>query len=179
MNNKGFTMIELLVMIGIVSALSSILFIDFSKNNKDFSLDRASQRLSQDIRRTQEMAVSALVGTANTKGYGIYLDKSNGNNTQYRIYRNENTTPAFELGTDYVMETIIMEKGIQICDIKDNTVSESDNVMSISFEPPDLNYIEANYYGHEAEIKVCVVSDNTKYKLIKVNNAGRVEMVNN
>jgi hypothetical protein len=77
------------------------------------------------------------------------------------------------------METIIMEKGIQICDIKDNTVSESDNVMSISFEPPDLNYIEANYYGHEAEIKVCVVSDNTKYKLIKVNNAGRVEMVNN
>jgi len=179
MKNKGFTIIELLVMVGVLAVMSSILFIDFGKDNKKFALERSTQKLAQDIRRSQQMAKSALSGTVNTTGYGVYLSKAGGSNTQYIVYRNENVNPYYEAGTDIIVETTSLEAGISICDIKDNNVSESDNTMSISFEPPDpISYIEGNYFGHEAEITVCVASDASQLKKILINNSGRIEISN-
>lgn len=170
-------MIELLVIIGIVSILSSIMFIDYGKNGKQFALSRSAQKLSQDLRRTQEMAMSALSGDASTNGYGIYFNKGTGNETQYIIYRNDNENMYYEAGTDSIKETIIIEDGLKICDILDNGVSEVDNIISVSFEPPDpITYIESNYAGHEASIKLCVISNESQFKTIKINNTGRIEI---
>jgi len=177
MNNKGFTIIELLVMVGVLAVMSSVLFIDFGKDSKKFALERSTQKLAQDIRRSQAMAKSAISGTENTTGYGVYLSKASGNNTGYIIYRNENENPYYEPGTDAVVETISLESEISICDIKKDNVSESDNIMSISFEPPDpITYIENDYFGHEAEITVCTPSDVSQFKKIYINNSGRIEI---
>jgi len=174
--NKAFTLIELLVIVGIVSMFTAILFVDYGSSNKALALDRASQKMSQDIRRAQEMAMSGVVGDASTNGYGVYFDKAV-NYTQYIIYRNDNSNMYYEPGVDSVSETINIEAGIKICDIKDNATSV--NNISTSFQPPDpINYINSNYTGHEASIVLCIISDPSKTRTVKVNNTGRVDITN-
>jgi type II secretory pathway pseudopilin PulG len=174
---KGFTLIELLVIVSITVLMTVVVFSNYGKNNEIFALERSSQKLAQDLRRTQEMAMSGLEGDASTAGYGMYFNNTAGNQSQYLIYMENNTNMYYESGTDDIKETINLESGIQICDIKDNTSSA--NYLSISFEPPNpLTYVGGNPSGHEASIVICMTSDNSQTRTIKVNNVGRVEVTN-
>jgi type II secretory pathway pseudopilin PulG len=172
---KAFTLIELIVMMGIVALFTSILFIDYGRNSKSFALDRSVRKMAQDIRRAQEMAMTGLIGDENTNGYGVFFDKTVGNNTSYIIYQNENANMYYESGTDSVKEAINIETGIKICNILLD--SSDQNNISLSFEPPDpINYINSYYTGHEAFVVLCIDGDETKTKTVKVNNAGRIEV---
>ena len=53
---KGFTLIELLVIVSITVLMTVVVFSNYGKNNEIFALERSSQKLAQDLRRTQEMA---------------------------------------------------------------------------------------------------------------------------
>lgn len=180
MKNKGFTIIELLVIITMVTIFSAIMFADYGNTGKQFALDRSAEKLAQDLRRTQRMAIDALIGIdETTNGYGIYFDKGAGSETKYIIYRNNNVNIYYDAAepADSIKETILIESGVKICDIKDNDVSEADNTISISFQPPDpINYIENNYIGHEASIILCSVDDVSQTKTVKINNTGRIEV---
>ncbi len=170
---KGFTLLELLVIITMVSMLSVMVFVDYGKSNQSLALDRATQKLAQDLRRTEELALSGLTGDTGTNGYGIYFDKTSGNQTKYIIYKNNNANPYYEVGTDTIQETVNIENNIQIYDVQDNSVSG--NSLSVSFFPPDpTTYIGNNYTGHEASVILCVVGDNTQTRTARVNNTGRI-----
>ncbi len=172
-DKKAFTLIELLVMISMVGILSAMVFANYGKSNQGLALDRATQKLSQDLRRTEELALAGVAGGAGTNGYGIYFDKTSGNQTKYIIYGNNNANPYYEAGTDTVQETVNIESGIKICDIQDNSVSA--NNLSVSFIPPDpTTYVGSNYTGHEASILLCVAQDNTQTRTVDVNNTGRI-----
>jgi len=96
------------------------------------------------------------------------------NETKYLIYNNTNANYYYEAGTDTIVEQINIESKIKICDIKDNGVSV-DNI-SVSFMPPEpVTRINSNYSGHEATIVLCIISDTSKTKTIKINNLGRTE----
>jgi type II secretory pathway pseudopilin PulG len=176
-NKKAFTLIELLAIISITVIMTVALFANYGNYNDALALERSGQKLSQDLRRAQEMAMSGFEGVTSSNGYGIYFDKTSGNETKYIIYMNNNTNMYYESGTDTSKETINIESGIKICDIKDNTLSL--NSISVSFEPPDpLTYIDSNYFGHEATIVLCVTKNPTETRTIKVNNIGRIEVTN-
>ena len=174
-NNKGFTLIELLVIVMITILMTVVVFSNYGKNNEIFALERSAQKLYQDIRRTQEMAMSGFEGSVATTGYGIYFNTSN--SSSYIIYEEKNSNMWYESGIDTVKETINLEKEIRICGLNDNTSTPS--VLSVSFEPPNpLTYVGGFSSGHEAVVTLCVISDITKKKYIKINNVGRVEIVN-
>jgi Tfp pilus assembly protein FimT len=174
-NNKGFTLIELSVIVAITVLMTVMLFSNYGKNNEIFALERSSQKLSQDLRRAQEMAMSGFEGSSATKGYGIYFNTSN--STSYLIYEEKNTNMWYESSIDVVKETANVENKIIICDIKDNGTSTS--LLSVSFEPPNpLTYVGGVSFGHEATIVLCIASDTSRQKLVKINNVGRVEITN-
>jgi len=176
--NKAFTLVELVVVCFVVSLLTGIIFVDYGKNSKAFALERVAQRLAQDLRRTQEMSMVGLTGDADTNAYGVYFDKTGGNNDKYIIYRNNNANKPYDSVSpaDTIKETITLEHGIKIFDIQDNS-SSIDNV-SISFVPPDpINYIESNPSGHEAGIIVYVEDDPTQKREVKINSTGRIDVV--
>lgn len=176
---KAFTLIELLVIISITVLMTVMLFSSYGKNNEIFALERSAQKLSQDLRRAQEMAMSGFEGETSSNGYGIYFDKSSeATAKKYIIYMNNNVDMYYDSGVDASKETVNLESGVKICDIEDNGSNISSNI-SISFEPPEpLTYISANYSGHEASIILCVINDESKTRTIKVNNAGRIEVTN-
>ena len=93
---KAFTLVELAVMMGIVVIFTTLLFVDYGKDSKTFALERTAQRMAQDTRRAQEMAMSGLVGEAGTNGYGVYFDRTSGNNTSYIIFMNNNENMYYE-----------------------------------------------------------------------------------
>ncbi|MCK9445580.1 type II secretion system GspH family protein [bacterium] len=175
MENKGFTLIELLVIISITILMTVMVFSNYGKNNEIFALERSAQKIYQDIRRVQEMAMSGFEGSVATTGYGVYFNMNS--TSSYLVYEEQNSNMWYESETDIVKETINLEKEIIICALNDNTNTPS--VLSVSFEPPNpLTYVGGVSSAHEAIITLCVASDTTKKKYIKINNVGRVEIVN-
>jgi type II secretory pathway pseudopilin PulG len=184
-NTKGFTLIELLVIISIIFLMSITIFSNYGKNNEIFALERSSQKMTQDIRRGQEMSISGLVGSATTCGYGLFFDKTTepsavANQYKYIIYEEKDAdcnvaVRYWQSGTDTVKETIYLETGVKICDILSDGVTIASR--SISFEPPNpLTYLGGVSSGHTAAIVLCVENDTSITRTITVNNAGMVQL---
>ena len=69
---RGITLIEVIVVMVIVTMFSMILIADFPKILRQFAISRASYKLSQDIRRTEDLGLSGVQigdGLMQAKGY--------------------------------------------------------------------------------------------------------------
>lgn len=180
---KGFTLIEVLVIISIITVMTVALFSNYGKNNEMFALERSAQKLAQDIRRAQDMAMAGSTGTGGTStyGYGLYFDKLNSPNS-YIIYEEKDddgldVNMAYDgESIDHTKESISLENGIKICTLI-NTAPPSVDVLSVSFEPPNpLTYIDGVPSGKTAVISLCITSDVSKTRTITINNAGMVQV---
>jgi len=172
MKNKGFTIIELLIVISLVSTMSVLVFYDYGKNTKIFALERSAQKISQDLRITQQKSMAGEGSSEGLNGYGIIFDVSNNN---YSIYLNNNETPYYDTGDD-IIETIEMPSDVKILNTKkDGSLLQP---ISISFFPPDpIVYIYDDYNNAEAIVTLSLVDDETKKRIVKINNSGGVEIL--
>lgn len=185
---KAFTLIELLAIVVVISIFTIIFFIDYGKDSKVFALERASRKVAQDLRRTQEMAASGLSGGTGVKGYGIYFDQTStpvDKRLEYILYNNINSVSSADMPYANPPDTPeiipISEPGIMICDIKYGPVDNmtSTNNVSVSFLPPDpINYIQDNRIGYETSITLCVITNTNQKRTININNTGRIEITN-
>jgi len=163
----------------VIGIFTSIFFMDYGKNSNTFALERAANRAAQDLNRAQEMSMGGMVGDSTTNGYGVYFDKTSGSETQYIIYKNNNSNAYYDSlsPADTIYETVTMERGVKICNILIDTTST--NSASVFFEPPEpITYINSYYSGHELFIVLCSTSDATKTRTVKINNTGRIETSN-
>lgn len=113
LQERGTTLIEVIVVVFIIAAFSSILISDFPKILRQFALSRSAYRLAQDLRKVQDLGLSGVLITGDqengqaelikVKGYGIYFDL--GENTQYIIYADRGDNPDFKYNGN-----------LQICD---------------------------------------------------------------
>ena len=170
----------MLIVISIVVIFSAMVFGNYGKGKNSMAIERAGQKLAQDLRRTQEMAMSGTSGTYN--GYGIYFTELSGSETKYIIYAN-NSSSVYTYNTsapaDTLLETINIEAGVKICNIQDNGTDVTNNYISVCFSPPEpVTRIEGNNSGHDLSIILCNIDDNSKTRTIKINNVGRIEVNN-
>ena len=79
--NNGFTLVEILVVIVIIMILTLVALPYFLQAGKQFALSRSAHKLAQDIRRAQEMSMSAkeFGGGVPPGGYGIYFPNDSHN----------------------------------------------------------------------------------------------------
>ncbi len=182
---KGFTIAELLIVVVIIGIFSAIIFSSYGVSSKYLALGRASQALAQDIRRTQQMSMGSLQGiVGTTAGYGLYfINTSSGtpSSLSYIIFRNDTkaslNTSYVDTTSDPTQETIRIESGIKICDIKINGTTIGTNPLSVFFLPPDpITYINGSRVGSTASIVLCIASDTSKTSTVKINNSGMVDM---
>jgi prepilin-type N-terminal cleavage/methylation domain-containing protein len=165
----GFTLIELLVVIFIISLLTSVSFLYYRSGEKNFLLLRSAFKFAQDIRRTEEMAISIreCCGGIIPPAYGIYLKAGD---EYYLLYADTNPAGGNEKYNDgdTQIEKIYFEKGVYI-------KSVSPSPLSINFKPPDPkvrigNGVEQN----EVSIIIALKDDPTKTKVVKVNKFGLI-----
>src|SRR4030042_4251546 len=91
----GFTMVEMLVVIFIIGIISSILIVNWRRNENQYQLQRAAYGLAQSIRKAQEMALngSKHTGVMPNKAYGVHF--YNGQN-YYRIFSDQNNNNTYQ-----------------------------------------------------------------------------------
>lgn len=182
--NKGFTLIEILIVMIIMAILSVVIFANYRLGQQQFVLQRATYKLAQDIRRVQAMA--GLAEDACKKfgddfhtdyeyGYGIFLEMTPAPETQkYELIADCNGDGKQSSG-DEVIETIDFEEGTRVKELKIDGLNK--NKISIVFSPPDPSvFIKNGGDGDLAEIVIRLEDDETKIKTIVVNKAGLIDI---
>lgn len=165
--SKGFTLIELLITIGLISILTLALVPFYHSGQNQFALSRSAHKLAQDIRRVQEMSMSAkeLDGVIPT-GFGIYFKRSWSDS--YILFANLNSNNHRD-GADQDLETIELESRIIISDL------EPSSNFSILFVPPaPVTWINKSSSDTVAVITLSIEGSPGQTKTITVNNAGLI-----
>jgi len=162
---KGFTLIEVLVVMIIIGILSSIFFLQRPKEEERLSLMRSAYKLSQDLREAQKMAMAAEKSSCGSSSFGIHF-KSSWNN-YYILFADCNGNYQRD-ANDVDIKTLTLEKGVEISNLFPSSS------FSILFEPPDpVVYISSESWGREAVITLSLDSFTKK---VKINSAGRIEI---
>jgi len=171
LKRNGFTLVEILVVISIIVFLSVTVLANYQKNSQQLALSRSAYKLSQDIRRAGEMAMSAkeFQGAVPQGGYGIYLKLSWGN--FYKLYADTNGNEKYDT-SDGEVGTVYLEKGI----ILQNIFPSS---LSINFKPPNPTVKIKTESGGDSSLAIITLSldsDSTKIKKVKVSAVGLTEI---
>ncbi len=95
-SGAGFTTTELLVVIAIIIFLLIVVVSNFAQIRLQFSLSRVVYKFDQDLRKAQNLALSAseYQGTEVVAGYGVKIDLNNLGRKKYNIYADKITNLA-------------------------------------------------------------------------------------
>jgi len=136
---RGVTLIELIIIILIIGVISAVVIPNYRSGARQLALNRSVHKLAQDIRRTQEMAMSArdVLGSV-PHGFGIVLDIDNVDPMIYDIfiYADLGGTEDYVFAADTEIElAIALERGVFIESIE--IPAGVVNSAGINFRPPD------------------------------------------
>jgi len=166
---KGFTLIEMLVVLFIISLLSIMILANYQNNKKKYILLQVNQKLISDLRKVQNMAISGteISGlcsvTSLCYGYGAYLNS----NDSYILFADKNNNQLYNSGEEF--ETVNLPSPVVIQSI-------SPSPVSIFFKPPEpVTYINQNSgAGASAEI-ILQIQGTASTKTVSVNTAGLID----
>ena len=183
MKQKGFTILELIVVITIVLIFITIVISNFYKIKFQFSISRVSYELGQNLNKAQNMALSSLVykdlsGTVQeVDGYGVYIDLGVLGNKKYIIYADKSPGNEQYDSLDYIVDTIdfsIKESGIIIKDMQ-NIIGQN---VSINFNSSNLNtnIVQLVAGQNYVNIFLSVESDEASTRIVSINTSGLIEV---
>ncbi len=182
-HEQGFTLIELLVVIAIITILPLVVVSDFPGIRLKFALSRAVHTFAQDVRNTQDLALSSFdfvdrFGVAqDISGYGIFVDLTSLGNAQYVIYADHYPGNGSYDQLDYIVKTVdfgTQEQGIIISQIGNVQGQQA----SINFVPPnpDISITELSGSNTSVDIVFSLESDPEVFKMVSINKSGLVEV---
>jgi prepilin-type N-terminal cleavage/methylation domain-containing protein len=177
MNNKGFTLIELIVVTSIIMILTALSLANYDTGKKQLALQRASFKVSQDLRRAQEMSMSSkeFNGSIPLGGYGLFFRKFPIGGYDYphlyMLFADLDGNSTMDIGSELV-EIIDLEKGVKFSDFYlDDIVS---NETYFTFIPPDpeTSIVDGTY--DSTKIIISFEDDATENKTILLNSVGLI-----
>jgi len=133
---KGFSLIELMMVIVIVSIASTIIIAQYSNSRNSKALFLGAKQIANDVRMAQNYTFSALGdGGANPSGgYGIRFIKDS---NSYILFGDQSIAPAvpnkaYDVGEDF--QIIKLPEGITVKSLKMDSVDT--NPVDVVFAPP-------------------------------------------
>ncbi|MCK5416159.1 type II secretion system protein [Candidatus Parcubacteria bacterium] len=192
----GFTLVELLVSVGVIVVITSVFLINYNQYRKSANLNMATQEIVSNIRRVQNYALASkedVSGNIPDGGWGIYFDITNNNKLIIFADMNDNGTydgdgdgDGSDGDEDY--ELIILPKGIIV---KNNwypvgasmVANQNCDETSLVYKPPVPKVIVTGSTNCSATANTTpnfsnVEIQNTKgeIKIIKFNNFGLIDV---
>ncbi|MBI2050093.1 MAG: hypothetical protein HYT35_01400 [Candidatus Staskawiczbacteria bacterium] len=169
----------------ILALLSSILVADFPKIRRQFALTRAVHKMSQDLRRAQDMGFSGQkveVDGTKAKSFGVYinLDSPTLGNKKYIIYADIDGNQQYnESNADLVMETVDFgqtEPGVIIDRIEN--MENNNRWVDINFEPPSPTVKIRELESDKDRVKIIFTleSDPSKERTVSAYISGLIEI---
>jgi len=180
-NRSGFTLLELIVSISIMSILTALFLANYHSNNQRTDLTMAAQTLVSDIRYAQANALGLIKydGEVPAGGWGVFFTSGGENLDKYIIFADENDdqlytdTESLESLGGRIEE---LPPNIYISNITLDGVGV--NSVNVTFLPPDpitrINTHSAT--GTVVEIRLKETINNTT-KTVRVNFLGLAEVI--
>jgi prepilin-type N-terminal cleavage/methylation domain-containing protein len=133
MNQKGFSLMELMIVIFIIGVASSIVVTQYSGNRNFKALYLGSKQIANDIRMTQNYTFSALeTGGANPSGgYGIRFSK---NSNSYVIFADKDSNKMRNAVGSEDFQTINLPEDTEVISLKIGAISYND--IDVVFTSP-------------------------------------------
>lgn len=197
----AFTLIEFLMVAFIVIILSVIVVVNYEFGGYEYTLRRSARTLAQDIRKAQEMSMSAqrYGGIVPPGGYGICINHSDmkliapdppppppgdfsnnwdpvdGKAKEYILFADMNDSGIFDSG-DEIIDTMHLEDNIYVWE----TCIEGGckKFLSITFRPPNPDIFFNGDPDNDADLKVWSEKIDGEVVII-INRAGLIEVEEN
>lgn len=169
--SRGFTLIEMLVTLGIITALSSMILVYSRKSENISNLIREGDHIAFELRRVQNQAMLMLQqdsGSEKVCGWGIYIDTNTPE--QFLLFKDlceEGTSKGDERYNDgEKVETISLLRKVEIFE---------SNISSITFIPPEPRVkFEPDLGNGNAYIRIQLKNQPGTYYEIQVSEAGQI-----
>jgi len=167
--NKGFTIVEVLVVLSIVGIIAGIAIFSVGAERQNSALLRAAQKLSLDLRRAQSFALSSKTfktsgipcgwgmhfNGAGSRSYIIFADKAVNVNCSDRDF-----VRAFDGSEDF--ETVNLESEISINGL-------SNNLSDVVFYPPEPSVV---FVPDQATVNVVLANEGGATRTVTINKTG-------
>ncbi len=157
--NRGFTLIEMLVVLAIIIIITGIVVFNVSTEKQNSALLRSAQKLSLDLRRAQNYALSSKgfkTDVAVPWGWGVHFFGAGSGN--YVIFADRNNNQIYDYNED--LETVNFEKGV--------TLSFS-NISDTVFIPPEPMTV---FTPNQTVASVILINKDSTTRAITINKTG-------
>ena len=194
---RGISLIELIVVIFIITLFSMMAVSNFPTIQRQSALSRTTYELDQDVRKTEDLALSGVPltgsdgGAIKAKGYGIYIPIVP--TTQYIIYADVDGSQTYNGGglsctsqlyaetpetADCVMEAIDISQANPNLNIKSINNIISGTTTSINFSPPNpiINIANISPGNSKIEINLGLTNDNSVTRIVQVYASGLINV---
>ncbi len=170
--SKAFTLIEMLVTLGIITALSSMILVYSRKSETVSNLIREGDHIAFELRRAQNQAMLMLQQDSDSEqicGWGIYVDQANPE--QFILFADlclpDQSTGNEKYDPDEEVEIIPLLRGVEIFE---------SNISSVVFIPPEprIKFDPDLGDGTNASIKIQLKNQPGAYYEIQVSEAGQI-----
>lgn len=172
---QGFTLVELLVVMSIILTISLLTFANYRLGEKSFSLEQSAAKLGQDFRKMEESAMSAkeFHGQIPKGGYGVYLKKGDSSYILFADcdlnYQYTSSGTPCEGGYSEKVEEVSLGPRLEISSLS------SGSVLNVVFTPP-TPFVTISGVANEATATIALKDIPSRYKTVKVNKAGLIEI---
>lgn len=176
-NEKGFTLIEMLVVITIIGIIAAIFLPSYSDSFAAKSLSMGKKQVQSDIRNVQNYAYATMEFDASYPegGYGIHFDISNSD--EYVIFgdKRDGANPP-NRSYDLINEEFEVKKltdGVHIESVKVNNTETSP--VDLVYEPPYGKVYINGSYDVTKEIKITIQNKKGNNDVIYIKGSGSVD----
>ncbi len=140
---RGFTLVELVVVMGIITVITTIALANNSRFNGTIFLSNLAYDVALSIREAQVYGLSvkelrSAGATTFDVGYGVTFSLSSP--SSYILFTDTNSDHVYESGVDVIEESISFKNGYEIADLcatRSGTESCGLATLTIAFERPD------------------------------------------
>ncbi|MDP3727107.1 MAG: type II secretion system protein [bacterium] len=184
----GFTMVELVVMLGMLTFVASIVLASFPRLSQRIHLQRSGQQAALTLRRAQNMAfavrqVETPSGRIIPPAYGLYFDRATpGSYLLFADLESESGTHdgMYRSGEDVIVETISLDPGVVIGQIVSDLggANQPQQVLNISFTVPEARMAITNAalaVGESAQIELLGASGAIRTIVVRTSGQIRVQ----
>jgi len=178
---RGFTYIELMMVIALFAILSGTVFFNFGDFTDNMSLQNLSQDIALEIKRAQSAAISgkdSLVFGELKPSYGVAMNLSR-NNKEFIYFADRDNSETYDLGEEIERTTIIKNNHIDSVCVNDNCDERAEIIITFKRPFPNATLVLNGELVSQGDIFVTIASvrgGDKKIRSIKISSLGQISV---